>query len=34
MRRAGTLSLGSTTSLLMSLSAVPLQDGEYGGGVA
>ena len=34
MRRAGTLGLTPATSLLMSLCAVPLQDGEYGRGVA
>jgi hypothetical protein len=34
MRRAGTLTLAATTPLLISLSAVPVQDGEYNGGLA
>ena len=34
MRRAGSLDAASAGDLIRSLSAVPLEDGEYGGGVA
>jgi hypothetical protein len=34
MQRSGTITLNATTSLLMSLAAVPVQDGEYNGGLA
>lgn len=34
MRRVSSLSLASVTSLLASLTAVPLHDGQYDGGVA